>query len=133
MGLVNWIELNQLGDERGELVAIESLRDLPFEVKRIYYIYNTEGGGSRGFHAHKALEQLAICVSGSCEMYLDDGVNKAKVRLDSPSKGILIGNLVWRELHNFSDDCVLLVLASEYYDENDYIRDYKEFLREVQK
>nr|WP_322939465.1 FdtA/QdtA family cupin domain-containing protein [Pseudomonas sp. s4] len=129
MSLIRLIDLPPLGDERGSLVAIEANRHIPFEVKRVYYIFGTQPGVSRGFHAHKNLQQLAVCVTGKCRMLLDDGINKESVWLDSPTKGLLIGNNVWREMHEFSGDCVLLVLASEHYDESDYIRDYEEFLR----
>lgn len=128
MSLIRLIDLPPLGDERGSLVVIEANRHIPFEVKRVYYIFGTQPGVSRGFHAHKNLQQLAVCVTGKCRMLLDDGLNKESVWLDSPTKGLLIGNNVWREMHEFSDDCVLLVLASEHYDESDYIRDYSGFL-----
>ena len=133
MSLIRLIDLPSLGDERGSLVAIEANKHIPFEVKRVYYIFGTQPGVSRGFHAHKNLQQLAVCVAGKCRMLLDDGVNKESVWLDSPTKGLLIGNNVWREMHEFSDDCVLLVLASEYYDESDYIRDYSDFTKPVNK
>lgn len=133
MSLVNWIDLPVLGDERGSLVAIEALDTIPFAVNRVYYIFNTTSGEARGFHAHYNLQQLAICVSGKCRMVLDDGQNKEEVWLDSPSKGLIIGDMIWREMHDFSEDCVLLVLASEHYDEADYIRDYDEFLKVVSR
>lgn len=133
MSLIQLIDLRSLGDERGSLIAIEANKHIPFEVKRVYYIFGTQPGVSRGFHAHKNLQQLAVCVSGKCRMLLDDGINKESVWLDSPTKGLLIGNNVWREMHEFSDDCVLLVLASEHYDESDYIRDYSEFCSAVNK
>ncbi len=133
MSLIRLIDLPSLGDERGSLVAIEANKHIPFEVKRVYYIFGTQPGVSRGFHAHKNLQQLAVCVAGTCRMLLDDGVKKESVWLDSPTKGLLIGNNVWREMHEFSDDCVLLVLASEYYDESDYIRDYSYFTKSVNK
>ena len=128
MSLVNIIDLPLLGDERGQLVAIEENKKIPFEIKRVYYIYCTEKGVARGFHAHKELNQVAICVSGSCKMLLNNGVNKSTVLLDSPSKGIQIPPMIWHEMHDFSEACVLLVLASEHYDEADYIRDYDEFI-----
>lgn len=131
MSLVKLIDLPLLGDERGSLVAIESLSNVPFEIQRVYYIFGTEKGISRGFHAHKNLQQLAICVAGKCRMLLDDGKTKESVWLTSPNQALIIGENVWREMHDFSDDCVLLVLASQHYDENDYIRDYSEFLRYV--
>jgi dTDP-4-dehydrorhamnose 3,5-epimerase-like enzyme len=129
MSLIRVISLPSLGDERGGLVAIEASKHIPFEIKRAYYIFGTQVGVARGFHAHKKLQQLAICVAGKCRMLLDDGVVKESVWLDSPTKGLLIGNNVWREMHDFSDGCVLLVLASEHYEESDYIRDYSEFKR----
>lgn len=132
MSLVNFIELPDLGDERGGLVSIESTKNIPFEVKRIYYIFNTQNK-PRGFHAHKNLSQVLICVKGQCNVKLDNGKEKETILLDSPKRGLLIENLVWREMHDFSDDCVLLVLASDHYNESDYIRDYNDFLTEVNK
>lgn len=129
MTLVKLIDFKSLGDERGGLVALENNKEIPFEVKRVYYIFNTEGNVSRGFHAHKELRQLAVCVSGSCTLLLDDGQTKASVLLHSPTQGVVINEMVWREMHDFSTDCVLLVIASECYDESDYIRNYEEFLK----
>ena len=129
MSLFNWLQLPVMGDDRGSLVAIEALDTIPFEVRRIYYIFNTMPKVARGFHAHHKLQQLVVCVSGKCRMILDDGQKREEVWLDSPSKGLLIGDMIWREMHDFSQDCVLLVLASEHYDEADYIRDYYEFLK----
>lgn len=133
MSLVHWIDLPVLGDDRGSLVAIEASDTIPFEVQRVYYIFNTKSGVARGFHAHHQLQQLAVCVSGKCRMVLDDGQTTEEAWLDSPNKGLLIGDMIWREMHDFSDDCVLLVLASEHYDESDYIRDYDEFLKVVKQ
>ncbi len=115
------------GDERGSLVALES-HDIGFPVRRVYYIYGTEAGVSRGGHAHRDLEQLAICVAGSCVFLLDDGARREEVRLDRPNVGLRISSMIWREMHDFSPDCVLLVLASHPYDEADYIRDRAAFL-----
>ena len=129
MSLIKLIDLPSFGDERGNLIAIESDQSIPFQIKRLYYIFGTQSGVSRGFHAHHNLKQIAVCVKGSCRMILDDGQHSEEVWLDTPNKGLLIGDLVWREMHDFSDDCVLLVLASEHYDEADYIRDYKNFLK----
>lgn len=131
--LINWINFPSLGDDRGSLVALETSKQIPFDIKRVYYIFGTKTGVARGFHAHKALKQVAICVSGKCKMILDNGHTKEEAWLDSPNKGLLIEDLVWREMHNFSEDCVLLVLASEHYDESDYIRNYDEFLKQVNK
>lgn len=129
MSLIEFIEFPALGDERGSLVALEGNKSVPFEIKRVYYIFGTKNGVARGFHAHKKLQQIAICITGKCRMILDDGKERNETWLDSPNKGLVIGDLVWREMHDFSDDCVLLVLASEHYDESDYIRDYSQFLK----
>jgi len=131
MSLVQMIDFQVLGDDRGSLVALETGKEVPFDVKRVYYIFGTEAGVARGFHAHKALKQVAVCVSGSCRFVLDDGKNKQEVLLDSPNHGLLIEHMIWHEMYDFSEDCVLMVLASEHYDEDDYIRDYDVFLREV--
>lgn len=119
------------GDDRGQLIAIEEGKDLPFDVKRVYYIYDTLPGVRRGFHAHRCLQQILICVSGSCKIHLDNGVDTAEVLLDKPSEGLYIANDMWREMYDFSPDAVLLVLASEYYDEADYIRNYEDFIKLV--
>lgn len=132
MSLIKWIDFQILGDDRGSLVAIEQGKLIPFEIKRIYYLYDTKEGVSRGFHAHRDLKQVAICVSGKCRMVLDNGDVREDVWLDCPKKGLLIESMVWREMHDFSPDCVLLVIASQPYNESDYIRDYQEFLT-VQK
>lgn len=130
MSLIKWIDFQSLGDERGSLVAVEigMEKAIPFDIKRVYYIYRTAEGVSRGFHAHKNLKQVAISVAGMCRMVLDDGTDREETWLDCPTKGLLIEDMVWREMHDFSEDCVLLVLASEHYDEADYIRDYQQFL-----
>jgi dTDP-4-dehydrorhamnose 3,5-epimerase-like enzyme len=128
MSLIKFIDFQILGDDRGSLVAIEQGKLIPFEIKRIYYLYNTAEGVSRGFHAHRDLKQVAICVSGKCRMVLDNGNTREDVWLDCPTKGLLIESMVWREMHDFSPDCVLLVIASHQYDESDYIRDYQEYL-----
>ena len=122
------IKFKPLGDDRGHLVAVESNKSIPFDVQRVYYIYGTGKGVERGFHAHKALNQVAVAVSGSCDMVLDDGKNKVTVHLDSPTEGLYIGPGMWRVMNNFSKDCVLLVFADAHYDESDYIRDYDEFI-----
>tara|TARA_R110000850_G_scaffold16225_2_gene50883 strand:- start:9102 stop:9509 length:408 start_codon:yes stop_codon:yes gene_type:complete len=131
LSLVQWIEFRKLGDERGALVAIESCKTIPFKILRTYYIYDTQPGVARGFHAHKELKQVAVCVSGRCRMKLDSGKDVAFAWLDSPTKAIRIDEMVWHEMDEFSPDCVMLVLASDHYDEADYIRDYQEFLEAV--
>lgn len=121
----------QHGDERGQLVALEEQMDIPFEIKRVYYMYDTVEGVRRGYHAHRNLEQILIAVHGSCKIHLDNGTETAEVILDKPYEGLYISNNIWREMYDFSSDGVLMVLASEYYDEADYIRDYNEFLEFV--
>ena len=116
------------GDERGQLVALEEYKDIPFEIKRVYFMYDTLEGVRRGFHAHKSLEQILICIHGSCKILLDNGREKKVVPLEKPYEGLYVSNDTWREMFDFSPDAVLLVLASELYDERDYIRDYDEFL-----
>lgn len=131
MSLIQWVDFQSLGDHRGQLVALEIGHEqaVPFDIKRVYYIYHTAPGVSRGFHAHKKLKQVAICISGHCRMTLDNGEVRESVAMNAPTRGLLIDSLMWREIHDFSDDCVLLVLASQHYDENDYIRNYNEFIR----
>ncbi len=133
MTIFNWINFPPLGDSRGSLVALEGNKTIPFDIQRVYYIFDTESGVARGFHAHKQLQQVAVCVTGKCRMILDDGNAREEAWLDSPTKGVFIKDMVWREMYDFSDDCVLLVLASEHYDKVDYIRDYQEFLKESKK
>ena len=132
MTLIKWIDLSLLGDDRGHLSVLEQNQNIPFEIKRVYYLTSTKKGVSRGFHAHKKLEQVAVCVSGSCMMKLENANEETGVLLDSPTKAIRIEPMVWHEMHDFSEDCVLLVLASNHYDESDYIRDYQEFLKSAQ-
>lgn len=127
MNLTKFFSFPNIGDNRGLLVSIDSSSGLPFEMKRIYFIHGTKQNTSRGQHAHKKLHQVAFCISGSCVMILDDGKNQEEVILNSPNEGINIPPLLWHEMINFTSDCILLVLADDYYDENDYIRDYKEF------
>ena len=133
MSLIKTIILNYLGDGRGSLIALEGNKNVPFDIKRVYCIFGTKEGVSRGFHAHRNLKQIAVCIRGSCRFVLDDGMKKEEVILDSATKGLLIEDLIWREMHDFSHDCVLMVLASEHYDESDYIRDYSEFIKEIKQ
>lgn len=121
------------GDDRGQLVAIEEGIDLPFDVRRVYYIYDTLPGVRRGYHAHRNLQQILVCVCGSCKIHLDDGHETAEVVLDDPTKGLYISNDMWREMYDFIPGTVLLVLASEYYDEKDYIRNYDAFMNMVRE
>jgi len=125
------IDFEILEDERGALIAIEEGNNAPFKIKRMYYIFNTKKGVKRGFHAHKNLKQLCIVVKGKCTFTLDNGIKKEDIILDNPNQGLYIENLIWRKMKDFSSDCILIVLASELYDEDDYIRDYNQFLEAV--
>lgn len=119
------------GNHKGSLVALEKGVDFPFDIKRVYYIWGTQKDMVRGKHAHRKLEQVIVCTSGSCDFILDNGKERKTVHLDSPAEGLHIQSNIWREFTNFSPNCVVMVLASEHYDENDYIRDYDDFLNEV--
>lgn len=125
------VNFKTLGDERGSLIAIEEGYNAPFDIKRVYYIFNTKEGVERGFHAHINLKQIAIAVKGSCTFVLDYGYKREDIKLTNPNQGLFIEGLIWREMKDFSLDCVLVVLASEHYDESDYIRDYAKFLEVV--
>ena len=129
--LVKWLDFPALGDDRGSLVALEGNETIPFEIKRVYYLFGTKNDVTRGLHAHLALKQVLLCVTGSCKIQLDDGFVRESVFLNSPIKGLLVESLVWRQMIQFSSDCVLLVIASEHYDETDYIRDYAKFKKLV--
>ncbi|WP_345871574.1 FdtA/QdtA family cupin domain-containing protein [Shewanella algae] len=129
--LVRFIDFPVIGDERGSLVAIEGNKNVPFDIKRVYYLFGMQSDLPRGFHAHKNLIQIAICVKGSCKILMDSGTENETVNLNSPSKGLIIDVMQWHEMHDFSPDCILMVLASDKFDENDYIRDYDEFINIV--
>ena len=107
------------------------MEHIPFQVNRVYYIYDTLPGVRRGFHAHRNLQQILICVHGSCRIHLDNGFETAEVLLDKPNEGLYISNDMWREMYDFSEGAVLLVLASNHYDEADYIRNYEDFINMV--
>ena len=119
------------GDERGQLVALEEFKDIPFRIKRVYYMYDTGEGVVRGHHAHKTLQQILVCIHGSCKVLLDNGKEKKVIPLEKPYEGLYVSNAMWREMYDFSPDAVLMVMASELYDEDDYIRDYDEFLNYI--
>lgn len=125
------IDFNENGDDRGTLVALEEKRNVPFIIKRVYYMYNTVPTARRGYHAHRKLEQILICVSGSCKVLLDDGLEKETILLDQKNQGLYIGSKIWREMFDFTEDAVLMVLASELYDPADYIREYEEFVNYI--
>lgn len=129
----NLINFTVRGDHTGNLVALEKGADFPFDIKRVYYIWGTDKNAIRGKHAHRKLEQVIVCTSGSCDFVLDDGKERETVHLNTPAQGLHIKSNIWREFTNFSSDCVVMVLASEHYDEKDYIRDYKTFLNEVSR
>ena len=122
------VPLSVKGDERGSLIAIEEATGLPFAMSRVYYIFGTKPGVTRGLHAHQDLVQWAISVSGACTMVLDNGHERGQARLDSPDKALEIGPMVWHEMCDFTPDSVLLVIASKPYDPADYISDYQHFL-----
>ena len=121
------IEMDKHHSEKGNLTVVENSKTIPFDVKRVYYLYDIPGGESRGAHAHKELKQLVIAASGSFDVVLDDGNVKRTITLNRPYQGLLIVPGIWRELINFSSGAVCLVLASHKYDEKDYIRDYENF------
>ena len=125
------IDFKIRGDERGSLVALESAAEVPFEIKRVYYIFGTQKNVVRGRHAHRKLKQIIFCPHGSCDFILDDGKERRTLRLGSPTRGLYLKSNIWREFTNFSEGCVVMVLASEHYDETDYIRDYDQFLKET--
>jgi dTDP-4-dehydrorhamnose 3,5-epimerase-like enzyme len=121
------IDLPKITDPRGNLTFIESQNHIPFDIQRVYYLYDVPGGAERGGHAHKELYQLIIAMSGSFDVLLDDGTNKKRVHLSRSYNGLYICPMIWRELDNFSSGSVCMVLASNKYDESDYYRNYSEF------
>jgi hypothetical protein len=123
------IDLPKISDPRGNLTFIESQRHVPFDIKRVYYLYDVPGGAERGGHAHKQLKQLIIAMSGSFDIILDDGEQRERIHLNRPYFGLLVDTMIWRELDNFSSGSVCMVLASIPYDEADYYRDYEEFMQ----
>jgi dTDP-4-dehydrorhamnose 3,5-epimerase-like enzyme len=125
------INFETKGDKRGSLISLEENKNIPFDIKRVYYIFGTKPKVRRGFHAHKKLQQILIVISGSCKILLDNGKSKESILLNSPSKGLLIKEMIWREMYDFSPDCVLLVLASDFYNESDYIRKYEDFIKDI--
>ncbi|WP_374537051.1 sugar 3,4-ketoisomerase [Chitinimonas taiwanensis] len=125
--------LQKRGDDRGSLIALEEGRNVPFTVRRVYYLFETKPGVRRGFHAHRDLKQLVVAVRGSCRFLLDDGREQIELLLDNPAQGLLVESMIWREMYDFSEDCVLMVLASALYDESDYIRDKAQFMALVEQ
>lgn len=131
MSLLKFINFPPLGNEYGSLVALEAEKDIPFLIKRVYYIFATKSGKARGFHAHRNLKQVVICVAGKCRVVLDDGQQQQETWLDTPTKGLIIDSLVWREMHDFSENYVLLVLVEKHYNKTDYVRNYNDFLEHL--
>lgn len=124
-------EFKVLGDHRGQLVALEANRQIPFEVKRVFYIYGTQEGVPRGNHSHYKTKQFLVAVNGSCKVTLDNGKQKETFDLNKPNLGLFQDALIWGTMHDFSSDCVLMVLANEYYDASDYITKYDTFIEVV--
>jgi len=125
------INLPKISDNRGDLTVVESHKNIPFDIKRVYYLYNIPSHTDRGAHGHKKLQQLMIPISGSFDIHLDDGIAQKTFHLDKPYQGLYIPPMLWRVLTNFSSDAVCMVLASDYYAEQDYYRDYQHFLSEI--
>ncbi len=130
---VKLIQLQKHGDDRGSLIALEDQKNVPFTIRRVYYLFNTKDDVRRGCHAHKNLTQLIIAVRGSCRFLLDDGKEKITLTLDNPAQGLIVESMMWREMYDFSEDCVLLVLADAHYEEEDYLRSYDEFVKNAAK
>lgn len=122
------LEFNDLGDERGKLVVIEGNQSIPFEIKRVFYIYDSDSDVVRGQHANRESEFVLINVSGSSKVYIDDGTENMVVELNRPMMGVYIPKMVWKDMYDFSEDSVLLVLANTHYDAKEYIRDYDEYI-----
>jgi len=124
-------EFKVLGDYRGQLIALESNAQIPFDIKRVFYIYGTQEGVSRGNHSHYKTKQFLVAVNGSCKVTLDNGKEQTTFELDKPNLGLFQDTLIWGIMHDFSKDCVLMVIADQYYDENDYIKEYEKFLEVI--
>ncbi len=131
MTLKNMIKFNELGDDQGWLVALEAERNIPFPVRRVYYIYGTQPGVRRGKHAHRKLHQVLICITGTCTILLDDGRRREELRMTSNTEGLVLDPMIWHEMYDFSPGCVLMVLADAWYDEADYIRNYSKFIAQA--
>lgn len=127
------LELPKIADPRGNLTFVEAGRHVPFSIQRVYYLYDVPGGAERGGHAHKGLHQLIIAMSGSFDIHLDDGSQKKSIHLNRSYNGLYVCPMIWREIDNFSSGAVCMVLASNFYDEADYYRDYDHFVSESQK
>jgi dTDP-4-dehydrorhamnose 3,5-epimerase-like enzyme len=129
----NFLELPRIGDPRGNLTFVEGGKHIPFDIRRVYYLYDVPGGAERGGHAHKALHQLIIAMSGSFDIHLDDGSGKKTIHMNRSYNGLYVCPMIWREIDNFSSGAVCMVIASDYYDEQDYYRDYGIFINDAKK
>lgn len=127
------IKFNVFADARGKLVPLEAEKDIPFEIKRVYYIFDTLPDETRGKHSHKKLQQIIIAIDGSCSIMLDNGKERKKIRLNRPDEGLYIVEGIWREMNEFSYGCKLLVLASEHYDPDEYIRDHSKYIKDANR
>jgi dTDP-4-dehydrorhamnose 3,5-epimerase-like enzyme len=125
------IDLPKINDPRGNLTFIEGGRHVPFDIKRVYYLYDVPGGSERGGHAHKELHQLIVAMSGSFDIHLDDGHEKKIIQMSRSYYGLYVCPMMWREIDNFSSGAVCMVLASNYFDEDDYYRDYSKFIADL--
>ena len=125
------VELPKISDRRGNLTFVEGGRHVPFDIRRVYYLYDVPGGSTRAGHAHRALSQLIIAISGSFDIHIDDGCERKTIHLNRSYFGLSVCPMIWREIDNFSSGAVCMVLASDYYDELDYYRDYNDFIRDV--
>ena len=123
------LDLKAFGDERGSLIAFENNNNVPFDIKRVFYIFDTKGYIARGCHANKRSKFLLVVINGSCRVKIDDGEKQTDLLLNNPNKALFLNNMVWKEMYEFSYNAILMVLANEYYDENEYIRDYDQFLQ----
>lgn len=130
---MDFYKFRTVTDSRGNLMVVEGLQDVPFSIARVYYLWGMSPDGKRGGHAHRKLREVAICLRGACDFAIDDGIQKSVYRLDSPDCGLYLGEMVWRDMLNFTSDCLIAVFADSQYDENDYIRDYEEFQELLRK
>lgn len=129
MELCRHLDFKDLGDERGKLVVIEGAKDIPFDIKRVFYIYGSDSKVVRGQHANKESEFVLVNVAGKSKVRVTDGVNEHIVELNRPMQGIYIPKMIWKDMYEFSEDSVLLVIANTHYDGKEYIRDYNEYLK----